>query len=465
MKPFRSQGTWWLPSSPQHRVAGTVSFTENDGVTLTLRGFLEADRREQPHMNFKKYPLILGETRDGQKMTLVDATERGLVIRYSRRRGGTDRIIATAAYLGAHFIEPQTVRFHKADICYSYLAQWAGVFPYRGHQEAFPEIEAQTTKGVITVQATKELGDVWINEADLPEAVWMRIEVQEAFSLSEWLSQIFSPLQSLLNLVTQRVNTFIRIQFYPDGILSVGENAENATVQAMFLPLVLSDFPSDAPMPPQILFSLQDVKNRLSDILEAWLNAAVELDSVFALLTRVQYMKLYLEQRFLYVAQAVETYQNRRHERYDLPLDQHQQRVEAILQGCPQEYRDWLEEQLQYSNVATFRRKVKDLVQEQTWDILRPLLKNSKLRGNFIELVYQTRNYYTHHDPEIVQKIARGDLLLMISDTLYIALQANILYEMGFSLEQCIEMFHLQELYGLLLEHAEYFQSILIQSP
>jgi hypothetical protein len=249
MRPFRSQGAWWLPSSPQHRVTGTVRFTQQDGVTLTLRGFLEADRGEQSHGNFKKYPLILGETRDGQKVSLVDATESELVFRYPRRRSGTERFIATAAYLGAHFTDPQAARFRKADICYSYLAQWADVFPYRGHQKAFSEVEAHTLKGVITIQATDQLGNVWINEADLPEAVWMRIEVQEALSLSEWLSRFFSPLQGFLKLVTQRANTFIRIQFYSDRALPLGEDAKIAPVQAMFLPLVLPDFPSDAPMP------------------------------------------------------------------------------------------------------------------------------------------------------------------------------------------------------------------------
>src|SRR5439155_1034940 len=102
----------------------------------------------------------------------------------------------------------------------------------------------------------------------------------------------------------------------------------------------------------------------------------------------VQYTKLYLDQRFLFIAQAAEVYQSRRTERLYLPENEFQDLIQVILAGCPEAHRDWLEDKIRYSNKPPFRRQLKDLV-DKTSDILLPLIgKNRRAKEAFIEAVY-----------------------------------------------------------------------------
>ena len=117
---------------------------------------------------------------------------------------------------------------------------------------------------------------------------------------------------------------------------------------------------------------------------------------------------------------------------------EYQELVAVILAGCPEEHRAWLHEQLKYSNKATFRQKMKDLVRA-AGPLLEQLIgKGSKARDNFAEVVFDTRNYLTHYDRELEPKAARGDQLFFITNFLSIALQVALFSELGFTLEQCV---------------------------
>jgi ApeA N-terminal domain 1 len=72
--------------------------------------------------------------------------------------------------------------------------------------------------------------------------------------------------------------------------------------------------------------------------------------------------RLYLEQRFLNIAQAVESYHRRRSDKKDLSEEDHEKRLEKILAGTPQEYKKWLSDKLKYSNELSLRQRLKDLL-------------------------------------------------------------------------------------------------------
>src|SRR5438876_7261476 len=182
MKSFEYSGMWWLPTQQEHKVPGIARFADDDRINLALNGLFEPERGSGlPDLPFKKHPLILGLTDEGLAITLFDCFDTNLTISLGGK--SEQRCLAHVAYLGVHFIEPQELRFDKIDVCYSYLPQWAGVFPFRGQQNSFNGVRASTTKGVITVHPTRLLGAEWVSEAELPESVCMTIESQEALPL------------------------------------------------------------------------------------------------------------------------------------------------------------------------------------------------------------------------------------------------------------------------------------------
>ena len=101
---------------------------------------------------------------------------------------------------------------------------------------------------------------------------------------------------------------------------------------------------------------------------------------------------------------------------------------------------------------------MKDLA-KATGLILEPLIgRGSKARDDFAEVVSETRHYLTHYDKELEPKAARGDQLFFITSYLSIAVQVCLLYELGFTPEQCVEMFREHELYGYLLGKQSYIR-------
>jgi hypothetical protein len=452
MKSFKYSGVWWFPFQEKRKVAGTVTFTEKDGINLALKGILEPNRN-QMNPQFQVYPLILGLTKDGLAITLLDCEDIHLSFTISSRRSGKQKCWAKAAYIGVHFTNSQEILFDKMDLYYSFLPQWAGVFPFRGHQKPFEEVKATTEKGTITVQSTNFLGNEWIKEEDLPKAVWMKIEVHEALPLSEWITRFISPLQNLLTLTTQRPNAIVDIVAYSKQKVMAQSNDDlsEIPVQVVFLPEIIPYSTGNDVFPETNLFSLQEIAGDFTRIIDTWLKVADELDSVCDLFFEVRYTQQYLKDRFLFFAQAVETYQYRRSERRYLPDDKFQGLMELLYDACPEDHREWLEDKLQHGNKPTFRNQLRDLVRK-TSEILLPLIgQSSRKRQAFTDSVYYTRNYLTHHTREDAQRAANSEKLLFITHCLSIALQVCLLYELGFTEQQCVEIFHKHELYQFIL--------------
>jgi len=166
----------------------------------------------------------------------------------------------------------------------------------------------------------------------------------------------------------------------------------------------------------------------------------------------VQYTNLLLDLRFLLIAQAVEVYQDHRFHKTALPEEEYKTLMDSILAACADEKeKEWLAGALQHSNHATFRQQLRNFI-TQTNDVLHPLLGiNSTKRNQLAEVVYNTRNYLTHHTKELIPKTASGRELFYITRCLSLALQVCLMKELGFATQHLIEVAHKHEDYGLIL--------------
>ncbi|HYT46204.1 MAG TPA: HEPN domain-containing protein, partial [Methylomirabilota bacterium] len=372
-----------------------------------------------------------------------------------REQIGEQEYSAEVAFIGTHFTDPQQILFNKIDTHYNYLPQWAGIFPYYGHQKPFNEVSASTTRGTITVESIQSF---WmestqktdlIKQADLPEIVRIRYEIQETLPLAEWITQFVSPLQNLISLATQRPNAIVNIVGYikqGGGEQANGDISEVA-VQIAFPPDIIPIPTNKNTFPETILFSLQEIESNFSFIIETWLRLVDELDSTFRLFFGVQYTNLPLDLRFLLTAQAVEAYQDHRFEKSAFSEEVYQNMMKTVLDACPEQQREWLEETLEHKNNATFRQQLRNFV-AVTNPMLQPLLgKSSKERSAFTEVVYNTRNYLTHHTKQLFSKAASGVELFYITQCLSLALQVCLMKELGFSTQRLTEVIHKHESY------------------
>lgn len=458
MKDAEYSGVWLRPSNPDKQVGGTLAFSNDDGLRLNLTGSFKglAEMASFGSHQITTYPIILGVASGGKPVTLSDCQE----VEWNFSSGGltTQEIVASSAYVGAHFRDPAEIRFRKADVEYSHLQDWAGISGFRldyprneKGQRAFEvtynypeEVVATTTKGTVRTTFTFHQSGDLLGAVNLKQSVQLRIDAEKDLSLGEWLKEFVSPLQNLLSLGCGRPNAVTRLAVFATGQAIDGSERE-VPIEVMYRPDYHEAGKPRRLLPPDMLFTLSDVSDDFGGIVERWLRVADELDSTCNLFFSVGYSPtMYFEQQFLNVVQAAETYHRRRLTNEVLPADEHSARMDSILESVLSEHKSWLKEKLRYANEPALRQRLRDLM-DVTASVMEPLVPD---RNRFVQKVLDTRNYHVHYDVSVRRKAAEsGAELYYLTMVLSFLVQACLLRELGIDPDRRVELFNRNQQY------------------
>ena len=86
MKPFERSGLWWTVNNPSEKVAGKLTFDDDNGIVLSLIGTLGKATTLPEAARFlgeKNHPIILGMCDDSTgsgNITLVGCTQQSYLI-------------------------------------------------------------------------------------------------------------------------------------------------------------------------------------------------------------------------------------------------------------------------------------------------------------------------------------------------------------------------------------------------
>jgi len=120
---------------------------------------------------------------------------------------------------------------------------------------------------------------------------------------------------------------------------------------------------------------------------------------------------------------------------YELPEEEHNKRIEEILNVVPEKSKEWLESKLAYSNEPNLRRRLREIFDKYS-EIVNNFIANKKV---FINRVVITRNYLTHYGEES-ENIVQPEKLYPYIHKLNIILLSCLLNEIGFKLEEINNM-------------------------
>jgi Apea-like HEPN len=181
-----------------------------------------------------------------------------------------------------------------------------------------------------------------------------------------------------------------------------------------------------------LLFTLAENGDPGEDRLTRWLALGEDLGPVFDLyLVSVYQPRIFAELQFLSLAQAAESLHARRFETKILPTDEHRARVKAVAEAAPVDLRDWVRERLADANRKSFRNALSELI-----ETLPPQVKaRFEDVDRFSEKVRVTRNYLTHWNEGLKMKAARGQDLVALTSLLRCVLEALLLLELGFAVD------------------------------
>ena len=175
------------------------------------------------------------------------------------------------------------------------------------------------------------------------------------------------------------------------------------------------------------LFTYDLIKNDFNLIFNKWKELNVLIEPVINVLQEsFSNRNLIIENKFLNLMQAIETFHRRRRNNEKESKEIFNSRLEQIFDLCLPEHRDWLKERISYKNEPDLDYRLTNLFKEIDTSLIKYLFKNE--RDIILDSKY-SRNYYTHYGKELEKKVLRGKELYYLTERLKIFLLILLLQE------------------------------------
>lgn len=443
MKTFSHDGIWWVPGKEDKFVSGTLEYSRDKGITLTLSGFagLLGSRNE--------LPMIVGTTYDSKKLSLHECTKltvgrRAASYNAPHMESGTTYMVNTAFH-NADFSGKKKITFKSIDVSYYHIDEWVGISGFQRDMNAVGrkiKIEYKQPAPIKLGECehfTYELifyptfpgSNRTINkEQTIKQKIYLRVASQKGEkSFDEYKSRIDS-IGKLLSLAHPEYTI-------PHIIKGRTKNNRFDTGNKLLYDPV--DICYDVPVHKDVerevhfidfLFLFSQIKDTFNEHLAKWFKVAQELDIVIMLLYSTSYnVKMFFEQKFITLVQALEVYCRIRGSNEYLLKEEFNKRKKEIFELTPEEYHTWLNSQ--FSNMPNLRARITKIIRD-----IKPIL-TIPYAANFISKIVKTRNYLTHYSTNIKGHSADSPTeLSALVHNLRMLLECLLLKEIGFSNKQ-----------------------------
>lgn len=450
---FKYEGLWWLPSDPDRQVGGTVQYIPSDGIELDFIGNFTDD------IDFKNQDIILGLLKNGDKITLYNCTQ----LNFSTNTNGisTATYSAQIAFGKVHFTGAEDLSIKKLSFQCSNLNEWAS------HLSGY---DLSVNKGTSELTLKYKIPDpikftldpyeiavsVRASMPGLPLSNEFVIRQQIQISLTPDKDQDFFAIMadalSLRNFLSLCVGR-------PLNLREVKVTSEHSALQGserilypeieIYYPGVLRTEDQSTLSSRRMLLPLSDIEHRIGEVVGLWFKKSDELGPVFDLyFSTIFAPELYIHQQFLSLVQAVEAYHRRAVGTVDLSPDEHNARIEKILEAVPNGHKSWLKGKLRYSNEVSLRKRIKELI-----DLCEPFLGDYIDKSKFAHKTVTTRNYLTHYDESLESQAAKGIALFFLCEKL------KTLLEISFMRELCLDDDKLESVVKRIISRRRYHRT------
>ena len=242
MKPFKCQGQWYLPENPNTRVAGTLQYTVANGLRLSLLGTLQSNRTTLGAS--QEYATIhgLAQTPYGKRATLFKSLQTSVSI--SSPGFSTEELLVQLGVFGDLFVEGLDTKFDKAYARLVNQYAWFGATTFvwtpqpDGHpgppfqvSAAYPEqFNAKLGRATVELAPRVQASLKQWNVASLKQGDELSITNFGAKSLQSILSDLVSPLQQFLTIVTGEVSRVISFRVAGDDFKILDDHEASLNV-------------------------------------------------------------------------------------------------------------------------------------------------------------------------------------------------------------------------------------------
>lgn len=366
------RGNWWVESRDRSW-PGIFTFSPERGGLLALHADYD-DFPEPPSPD--EIALIFGETINGKAITLTRAVQTRSA---SHHPGGLEvEFDVRYAVIGAWFETLEELAFDRIDFRLTGLDVWAGISGFEVERTATATTVKFATPDPVELGAGDDFavrldfsgGGLGITNpllsVELNQATRASIRSQAPLSLETLAEHIHQTRNFICFAQRRRADLFDVKTVVDVDVIRGGAPAEKRpTIIDVLYRTDATAEPSRPSLRQRMLFRLEDCTDEAERRpLTQWLAHRELLGPVYDLYLLGLYApRTHIEFVYLSLTEGLEALHSRKFPHHELPKQAHADRMAAILESAPAQWREWLSEKLAHSNKATFRGGLKQLVQ------------------------------------------------------------------------------------------------------
>lgn len=225
LEQFEDLGVWWIPSDPNRKLTGTLTFSPQSGANLELVGYFEADR--SMHL-LETNRLIYGLTTQFGAITLSGCRGEGVSVKeYPHTESlNTSRYRAERLFVGLHLRDLEAMRIPEISLSMTDLHDWFGKRRLSFDDETG---QGDSSERIIKYRRPDPVDIVigsiaisfrsWVTRNTTGDDMRLRgtseilMRYEEGMTLDEWLDRAVYPLHQFVSFARGRATGISTITF------------------------------------------------------------------------------------------------------------------------------------------------------------------------------------------------------------------------------------------------------------
>jgi hypothetical protein len=442
---FRKSGYFWLPSTPEHKVPGTLCIADGGKIELEVVGILEEKGKFVNAFNNDVQPeTINGDIENHGYITLKNCFYRNRNYQLFEQISKS-KIHAGTAILGAAFKGEEEISVNTLKFSIEGLSDWVGISGFTlAHEAAAKAIIIEyklpeeisfnlNEKIMLKIGFSARVPSIPISKsATIEQKIHFKLVSDEPTLLDEFLTLAFR----ITTFIGYGINTTVGL----DSVTATSNELMRDVGDGKKLPIELTVIYPSLPFtkePPKIetsemLFSFGTIRKNFEAILKNWFAAYEKIaPSLHLYFSATSGNHKYLENKFLALAQCLETYHRRTSVEKLMDENEFKELVETLIKNCPEEHIAWLTGRIQHGNELSLSQRVKEVIEP-----FKDLVGSSGERSKLIRAIVNTRNYLTHFNDALEADATTGQELWILCKRMEAIFQLHLLDVLSFTKDE-----------------------------
>ena len=437
---FKRSGEFWLPSTPDKKVLGALSILDGGRVELEVTGLLEDSTKS---LNLRR---IVGQVQKERSVPLIPVTLDDCHYRTIPTPYGIPKslIRVNRAFIGIQYDEGEVPDFNTLTFSVEGIEEWVGISGIRIKTISENDIPTMSYERLanfpVELENDMELLVTWVpswgysrnGEARISEKVYFRLVSRNVRKLDEFISVA----RKILTFFCFAVNQIVSL----DSVVATSQYLQEDIGNGKKMPVSINIYQPSWPYSKgsqsinwyDMLFEFKHIQKDAQMIINKWMQGYEQSAPAFHLyfLARMR-TQTYLEERFLTLAQGLEAYHRSISDETQMEAVEFEELVKNIINRCPEENRDWLEQRLMHTNDLSLRNRIKKMIEP-----FNSIFGNKGKRNALVNEIVETRNRLTHFGLSLEPSAATVQSLEYLCLKMELLFELHFLLLLGFSKEE-----------------------------